>query len=141
MNSQHSNTKNILDGFKYATSAVDLIRILEGNHDIDMQLRTFVRDMFVHTMELLWFHRYNPASAILPKMQFDMETKKLVQHFKIIRQMGLGSGWRIGGTWRRWKNPGPTQHVPRDRPGAFSKISRGQVMEWTSTNTMALSDF
>lgn len=67
MNWQHSSRKNILEGFQYATSAVDLIRILYGDHDTDIELRTFVKDMFVHTMELLWFYRHNPESAMLPK--------------------------------------------------------------------------
>ncbi len=44
---------------------------------------------------------------------------------KIIRQMGLGSGGRIGGTWRKWKNPGPNAACfPRSSWSLFEDLTR-----------------
>ena len=79
---QHSNRKNILDGFKYAASAVDLIRILNRGNDIEVELRALVKDVFVYTMELLGFYRHIKESAKLPRARYDMNTKKLAQHFR-----------------------------------------------------------
>ena len=82
INLQHSNRKNILYGFKYAASAVGLIRILDGSNGIDVELRTFVKDVFVYTMELLGFYRHIEESAKLPRARYDMNTNKLAQHFR-----------------------------------------------------------
>lgn len=51
---------------------MDLIRILDGSNDIDVELRTFVKGVFVYTMELLGFCRHIEESAKLPRARYDM---------------------------------------------------------------------
>lgn len=61
---------------------MDLIRILDSSNEIDVELRTFVKDVFVYTMELLGFYRHIEESAKLPRVRYDMNTNKLAQHFR-----------------------------------------------------------
>lgn len=61
---------------------MDLIRILDGSNDIDVELCTFVKDVFVYTMELLGFYRHIEESAKLPRARYYTNTNILAQHFR-----------------------------------------------------------
>ena len=63
---------------------MDLIRILNGNEDIDVQLRTFVQNVFVLTMEIIWLYRHNENATNASKRQYDLNTKTMAQEFKNI---------------------------------------------------------